>query len=406
MTALTQVGQWTTAHPLITTLSASAIAVAAGIFTLRRMKATSSMIQRRKLSAGTLAAVMAFVICTSVSLNTSYRFTADGLGMTDTAERLLSCAAFESLIAMCVLGARERMDGDNKSPGWYGSAVWMFAALSSVPAWHEGGGLTTGTVVRVIVGSFGSALAAHSALGLELRHRTGAESQSPTAQITRDLRERLMARLGLAHRGQTAQQIAQARALSKAVDLADRYDRLSEQDKGSRKGARLAKRLGQWQDRAGIATDERQRDLYRARVAQRRFAVRLDITETESPWHTDGTPEEAAGVVAELEERIRRVEALADETEAAVAAQLTSVAGSGGTPVPGQRAETAEHGSAEGSEEDPETRKAGGPPGPAVPAHHRPSAEAAGRRAPGRRGEPARAEAPRPAELPDKACRS
>lgn len=334
MSALAQVGQWTQDHPIITIATASAVAVASGTFALRKMKAVSSS-ERRKFSAGTIAAVFAFIVCNSVSLNTSYRFTQDGLGMQGTAERLLSCAAFESLIAMCVLGARERMDGETKSPGWYGSAVWIFAALSSVPAWHEGGGFTTGTVVRVVVGSFGSALAAHSALGLELRHRTGAESQSPMAQIARDLRERLMARLGLAHRGRTAQQIAQARALDKAVDLADEYHRLSKDDKGKKKGTRLARRLAKWQDRAGIATNDDQRQLYRARVAQRQFSTELQITAQESPWHTGGTSDEAEAAVAKLEDRIRHIEALAEEAEAAVAAQIgTSL----GTHVPGPRA--------------------------------------------------------------------
>lgn len=305
MSALAQVGQWTQDHPIITIATASAVAVASGTFALRRMKAVSSG-ERRKFSAGTIAAVFAFIVCTSVSLNTSYRFTQDGLGMQGTAERLLSCAAFESLIAMCVLGARERMDGETKSPGWYGSAVWIFAALSSVPAWHEGGGFTTGTVVRVIVGSFGSALAAHSALGLELRHRTGSESQSPMAQIARDLRERLMARLGLAHRGRTAQQIAQARALDKAVDLADEYNRLPKDDKGKKRGTRLARRLAKWQDRAGIATNDDQRQLYRARVAQRQFSTELHITAQESPWHTGGTSDEVEAAVEKLEDRDRK----------------------------------------------------------------------------------------------------
>lgn len=323
-------GGWTVAQSVVIIASASVLAIALGVVIFRRVKATRET-SRRKFSAGTLAAVAAFVICTSVSLNTSYRFTADGLGMTGETERLLSCAAFESLIAMCVLGARERMDGDTKSPGWYGSAVWVFAALSSVPAWHEGGGFTTGTLVRVIVGSFGSALAAHSALGLELRHRTGADSQSPMAQIARDLRERLMARLGLAHRGRTAQQIAQARALDRAVDLADEYERLSEDEKGKRKGARLAKRAGRSQDRAGIATDDEQKRIYRSRVAQRKFSTALHIAEAESPWHTVDTSEETEAIVAELEIRIRHMESLAAEIEAAVAAHAFAHCGADGT---------------------------------------------------------------------------
>ncbi|WNI19944.1 hypothetical protein [Actinacidiphila sp. ITFR-21] len=291
MTAAARITDWASVHPapMIAAVSALAVAASAVIVRCRTLGRTG----RRAFSAGTLAAAVAFVICTSVSLNTSFRFTVDGLGMTGTPERLLSCAAFEALIAMCVLGARERMDGDAKSPGWYGSAVWAFAALSSVPAWHEGGGFSTGTVVRIIVGSFGSALAAHSALGLELRHRTGDESQSPMAQVARDLRERLMARLGLAHRNRTAQQIARDRALSRAVDLADRHSRLSDKDKTGARGAKLAKELARALDRAGCAEDEAQLGLFRARVALRRYATDLEITPAESPWHRGGRHAEA-----------------------------------------------------------------------------------------------------------------
>lgn len=336
MTVLTQLSGWTT-HPIISLSAASALAVVVGVLYMRRVKAAPAAgADRRKFSAGTLAAVAAFIVCTSVSLNTSYRFTLDGLLMTGTAERVLSCAAFECLIAMCVLGARERLASDKQSPGWFGSAVWIFAALSAVPAWQEGGGFTTGTVVRVIVGSFGAALSAHSALGLELRHRTGAESQSPMALITRDLRERLMATLGLSQRGRTAAKIARDRALSRAVDLADEYDRLSAQDKQKR-GPKIAKKLASALDRAGCADDEAQKELFRSRVALRRYATELDIAPSESPWHEGGTTEEDERVVADLEARIRRMEDLADDTEAAVAAQ---VAVSVGTSKPGRRAGT------------------------------------------------------------------
>lgn len=312
---------WTSAHPLPTIATASALALAFGVVVARRRK-TASPGGRRKFSAGTLAAAFAFIICTSVSLNTSYRFTHDGLGMTGSGERVLSCAAFESLIAMCVLGARERLAAED-TPGWFGSAVWIFAGLSSVPAWHEGGGLTTDTVVRVIVGSFGAALSAHSALGLELRHRSGGESQAPMAVIARDLRERLMALMGLSHRNRTALEITRERALDRAVDLADKHHRLTEEQRKKRFAGRLAKRLAKAQDRAGIASDEAQKDLYRARVIQRRFATKLVITENESPWHEGtGTDERTEQVLTDLEARIKHMEGLAEETEAAVAAQL------------------------------------------------------------------------------------
>ncbi|MFF7176837.1 hypothetical protein [Streptomyces pseudovenezuelae] len=356
---LDQLTQWTSGHTAVAAAVVSVLGIAGAVVAARHLKTAVKQAERRKFSAGTIAAAAAFVICTSVSLNTSFRFTGDplGLAMTGMPERILSCAAYESLLAMCVLGARERMAGPDRSPGWYGSAVWIFAVLSSVPAWQEGDGFTTGTAVRIIVGSFGSALAAHSMLGLELKHREGDESQAPLAQIARDLRERLMARLGLSNRNRTALEIARERALTKAVDLADEYDRMTQKDREGRKGRRTARNLARWQDRAGIATDEAQAETYRARLAQRRFATAVEIAEEESPWHkatvveeAQTAREEAEGLRAELqtaraeneelrqqlaEERaaqIRHMEALAERVEAALLAQS-------GTPLPRQRAE-------------------------------------------------------------------
>ncbi|MFE7664907.1 hypothetical protein [Streptomyces celluloflavus] len=301
--------------------------------------------RQRRVSAGTLAAIAAFIVCTSVSLNTSYRFTGDpnGLAMTDEFERVLSCAAYESLMAMCVLGARERMTGESKSPGWYGSAVWIFAALSAIPAAVEGDGLlTASTAVRIIVGSFGSALAAHSALGLDLKHRTGEDSEAPSAVILRDLRERLMSRMGLTQRNRSAQQIAQERALSRAVELRDTHQRMTPEDKTSKRGQKVAKQLAAAQDAAGLATDEAQKTLYVARVTQRQHSTSLKITDDDSPW-VGTTPTAAATVEAHtrLVEHVKQFEALADEVESTLRHSTTH-------PLPQQRAtETADVPSAE-----------------------------------------------------------
>lgn len=272
--------------------------------------------RRRKVSAGTIAAAVAFVICTSVSLNTGYRFTADGLGMTATYERVLACAGFEALIAMCVLGARERLNSTAATPGWYGSAVWAFAALSSVPAYHEGGGFTTSTIVRIIIGSFGSALSAHAALGLELRHRTRGqqESQSPGALIVRELRERLMARLGLIERGRDAEQITKDRFLSRAVELADRYDRLTEEERNKRRGRKLCGRLAQALDRAGCSDDEAQKVRFYRRLAMRRDATNLPSVKLASTWQAQPTPEEA-DAAAQVVRQIEGLEQLAAQIE-------------------------------------------------------------------------------------------
>ena len=332
--------QWSTSTTvMVGAATAVALAAALAVVLVKRGRRHNGR-EKRKFSAGVAAATFAFVVCSSVSLNTSYRFTLDGLGMHGGHERLLSCAAFESLIAMCVLGARERLGSKDESPGWFGTGVWIFAALSSVPAWKEGHGFTEDTVVRVIVGSFGAALAAHSALGLELRHRSDGESQAAMARIIRDLRERLMAYLGLGSRALTAQQITQERALTRAVALADRYDRLTKAGKTTKKAARVSARLASALDRAGCATDAGQQAAFRARLALRRSAEDLQTLTLSSPWQTPdpvGTPEEIEALAAETEEHIRRMEDLADQVEAGqlahVSAQALTVRGTPALPV-------------------------------------------------------------------------
>ncbi|GAA2105755.1 hypothetical protein GCM10009801_81930 [Streptomyces albiaxialis] len=302
--------------------SGAVTATAAAVLIRRRSRTTANGDQgqegatgrrRRRLSAGTAAAAVAFVVCTSVSLNTSYRFTLDGLGMTGIEERVLACAAFEALIAMCVLGARERLASEDATPGWYGTAVWVFAALSAVPAWHEGGGLTPATLVRIIVGSFGSALSAHAALGLELKHRTGGQSQSPGALIVRELRERLMARLGLIQRGRNAEQITRDRYMDRAIEHADEYDRLTPEKRKARAGRKLCGRMAQAMDRAGCAEPER-RMIFDRRLAMRRDVARLPDVDLPSTWTAQPTPEERAAL-AQLQRQTERMEALAAQIE-------------------------------------------------------------------------------------------
>ncbi|BDT39660.1 hypothetical protein [Streptomyces yaizuensis] len=375
MTDFAQLTQWTARNGVMIGAALVLTAVLAVMTAVYRKAKTGDTtakapVRVRKFSVGTLSAVTAFIICTSISLNTSYRFTGDrdGLGMTNEAERILACAAFESLLAMCVLGARERMSAsESRSPGWYGSAVWIFAALSAIPAYVEGDGFTAATMVRIIVGSFGSALAAHSALGLELRHRTGDESQTAMAQIIRDLRERLMARLGLAHRNRSAQQIARDRALDRAVDLWDRYDRMEEAARASRKGRRLARRLALWQDRAELATDPAQREAFRQRAAHRKFATALQIQDSESPWTQPSPAQRHTRALDTLETHAERIEALADTAEAAVMAQTgTPPVAQSGTHLPAQRADT---GTASREDDEPADYTEAGPPSAAAAAH-------------------------------------
>ncbi|MER6365865.1 hypothetical protein [Kitasatospora sp. NPDC001527] len=318
---MSQVTQWAQEHAVMIG-AAAALCVSIAAITIIGIRSSRKDRQRRKLSAGTISAAIAFIICTSVSLHTNYGFAGDpdGLKMATEFERIFSCAAFESLLAMMVFGARERLANPvNPSPGWFGTGVWVFAALSGVPAWHEGGGFTVSTIVRIIIGSFGTALAAHSALGLELRHRTGEESQAAGAQIAREIRERMMAYLGLAQRGQTAQEIARDRAMDRAVELADREARLTDKQREGRKGRAVARRLGQALEAAGTA-DPLRRDQFEGRLALRRHATELRHANLHRPWKTAEEEAAEATEAEKLRAKLAEAEAAAEQEAAKAAA--------------------------------------------------------------------------------------
>lgn len=347
MSTLTDVAQWAEHNPIVTIglsiLAATASVLAALAIKSSVSKSKGETAERRKFSAGTLAAILAFIVTTSLSLNTSYGFTLDGFHMHNQFERIMSCAAYETLMAMCVLGARERLAGPDKSPGMFGSAVWILAALSAIPAWSEGGGWTSGTMGRIVFGSFGAAFSAHVALGLELRHRSGEKSQAAGAQVARELRERLMARLGLTVRDRSAQEIARDRALARAVDLADREARIPSDKRNGRKGRRLAVRLSRALEQAGTH-EPAQRDQFLRRLAIRRQDLRT--IELPDIWENTAereAREDAAARAAMLQTYAHAVERIADEAEEAAATAAASVgnATAYGEPaaVPHQRAD-------------------------------------------------------------------
>lgn len=223
--------------------------------------------------AAVVVAAVAALACTAYSADTSWSFAEHALGMVDTTERAGLFLAGELALFACALMARQNLRGPQNAPGTPGLLVWLITAVQVIPAYYESG--FVGGTVRAVLGPVMAALLWHIAMGIELRHaKADADSQSLPAVIGRELRERLLSRLGLATRDRSAEQITRDRATARAVELASRPT-LRRWGK-----ARLAAAVA----RAGVGTDPEQLDVMMQQLAARRGAGELHTVQLLSPF--------------------------------------------------------------------------------------------------------------------------
>ena len=260
---------WATAHPW-----------AAGCAVLAALAAAALLLRPlRRTPAAVAIAALAAAACTAYSADTSWRFAEHSLGMTSTGERAAMFAAAELALFACALMARQNLRTQG-APGTPGILVWVITGVQVIPAYSESG--IVGGTVRAIVGPVLAALLWHLAMGIELRHtRPGAESTSLPAVLTRELRERLLSRLGLAVRDRSAEQITRDRATLRAVALAAK---LADMPEGARGRARITRRLSVAVGKAQAGADEEQRGKLLELLAARRHAAALATVDLPSPW--------------------------------------------------------------------------------------------------------------------------
>jgi len=241
----------------------------------------------RKTPAAVAVASLAAMACTAYSADTSWRFAEHRLGMTSDVERAAMFAAAELALFSCALMARQNLRSPQGTPGTPGVLVWVITGVQVIPAYSESG--IVGGTVRAVVGPVLAALLWHLAMGIELRHATpGAASQSLPALLARELRERLLSRLGLAVRDRSAEQITRDRWTVKAVGLAAR---LAEMKPDARGRTRVARRLSVAVGKAQAGASEEQRTKLLELLAARRHAESLATIDLPSPWQD--TPEDA-----------------------------------------------------------------------------------------------------------------
>ncbi|MEU0808775.1 hypothetical protein [Streptomyces sp. NPDC005970] len=279
--SITTLTGWAATHPGPATGAAlTAVLVAAGT----GWAAVRSLRQAARPSAAVVVAAIAAAACTAYSADTSWRFAEHRLGMADLGERVFMFAAAEVALLACGLMARANMratqsEAETGSPGVPGLLVWLITGVQVIPAFSESG--PVGGTVRAAIGPVLAAIMWHLAMGLELKiHRPGALSSGLPAVIGRELRERLLSRLGLAVRGRDAEQIARDRATARVVRLASRST-LRAWGEG---------RMAAAVTRAHVGTDPNQRHKLMLELAARRGATELRTITLPSPWDPPQPP--------------------------------------------------------------------------------------------------------------------
>ncbi|MFJ2292121.1 hypothetical protein ACIOG7_10470 [Streptomyces sp. NPDC087894] len=279
-----QLTTWAVDHPWPT----AGIAAAVLLVVLGTMRALVNGLRRAQLPpAAVLAAAIAAAGCTAYSADTSWNFAADHLDMADATERAWLFAAGEMALLGTALMARQNLRTTG-APGVPGVLVWVITGVQIIPAYAESG--FVGGTVRAFFGPICAALLWHLAMGLEVRVvRPDALSSGLPAMIGRELRERLLSRLGLAARNRTAEQITRDRATVRAVRLAA----LLELQPTGRRAASRRRRLASAVARSGAGTDGEQRHQLLQLLAARRTSGQLATLDLASPW--TGTPVPEAG---------------------------------------------------------------------------------------------------------------
>ncbi len=206
----------------------------------------------------------------AVSLNTSWRFFGEVLGITSVPERVVLFAVLEAGLVACGAGMRAGVRASGQ-PGPSRLLAWALAGFSGYVALVLSGPVAG--LARVVLGPLLSLVALHLALGLELRHARGGARTGTLARVRRELRERALSRLGLAHEGRSAVALTRDHARTRAVRLASARWVVAR-----RARLRRALRVGR------VAGDPTATHQLLNQLAVARHAATLVALELASPW--------------------------------------------------------------------------------------------------------------------------
>lgn len=227
-------------------------------------------------ASGSAPWYIAFAVALGVSVDTSWRFFGERLGIVGV-ERWLLFADVEVMLMAAAWSMRAGVRR-NGQPGTARLVAWALCGLQAYMALELSG--PAEGLARVLLGSGLALVALHQALGIEIKARIG-QRAGTLARIGRELRERALSRLGLADDARDALQRTRERAAERAARLATHPERVW------LRRARLARAVRA----AGVATDPGMKSIMLAHAAAYGNLGLLMEIQLPNPWITPAAPD-------------------------------------------------------------------------------------------------------------------
>ncbi len=205
----------------------------------------------------------------SVSVDTSWRFFEQRLGITDAVERVILFSVMEAALVACGWAMRAGVRRDGR-PGPARLVAWALTAFAAFAALSLSGPVA-GTA-RVLLGPVLGLVMLHLALGIEIR--ASRQRTTTWARVGRELRERLLSLLGLGNDQRDALARTRDRAALRAAKLA----------LASRWTPLRTRRLRKALHASHVAHDPAQRDRMLRELGVLQHANKLAETTQPSPW--------------------------------------------------------------------------------------------------------------------------
>lgn len=210
------------------------------------------------------------VACTVLSMDTSYRFVTEILRITRFAETIAMFAIVEMVLVSCGWAMRAGVRAGT-GPGPARLVAWGICGVAAYMAVVLSGPVVG--LARAVLGPILALVSLHLALGMELRHSSG-ERKTAWARVGREIRERLMSRVGLGDDSRDALARTRDRAADRAARLATAPGWVPARD------ARLARAIRA----SGAGVDPQQRARVTSQIAALRNISDLRRGDWESPW--------------------------------------------------------------------------------------------------------------------------
>ncbi|SDJ16063.1 hypothetical protein SAMN04488074_101668 [Lentzea albidocapillata subsp. violacea] len=204
-----------------------------------------------------------------VSVDTSWRFFEQRLGITDVVERVVLFSVMEAALVACGWAMRGGVR-QNGRPGPARLVAWALTAFAAFAAFSLSGPVA-GTA-RVLLGPVLGLVMLHLALGIEIR--ASRQRTTTWARVGRELRERVLSLLGLGDDGRDALARTRDKAALRAAKLAIASPWTP------RRKARLRKAL----HASHVAHDPVQRDRMLRELGVLQHADELAKITQPSPW--------------------------------------------------------------------------------------------------------------------------